>query len=72
MFHNYTITIYNIGYNYIIAIYLYSRFSPLNSQIGAWPKISASTTLSFNKFMESDQEYLDHAVQSKIAVVIIK
>ena len=71
MFHNYTITIYNIGYNYNIAIYLYSRFLPLNSQIGAWSKISASTTLLF-KFMESDEEYLDHAVQSKIAVVIIK
>ncbi len=65
MFHNYTITIYNIGYNYNIAIYLYSRF------LQAQPKISASTTLLF-KFMESDQEYLDHAVQSKIAVVIIK
>ncbi len=50
MFHNYTITIYNIGYNYNIAIYLYSRFLPLNSQIGAWPKISASTALSFKLY----------------------
>ena len=63
MFHNYTITIYNIGYKYNIAIYLYSRYMCL---------IYDQCKHNALVHMESDQEYLDHTVQSKIAVVIIK
>ena len=43
MIHNYTITIYNIGYNYNIAIYLYSHFEPPNITMIAMTTISHIT-----------------------------